>query len=47
MIGDCNLKLIGGQVSAVLEGINEYREEKDHIVVTGAPSGTHNQKFLP
>ena len=37
MIGDRDFKLIGGQVAAALEGINEYREEKDHCVVTGAP----------
>ena len=39
IIRDCDFKLIGGQVTADLEGINEDREEKYHRVVTGAPSG--------
>ena len=33
MIGECNFKIIGGQVAAVLVGINEYREEKDQSIV--------------
>ena len=36
MIGDRSFKLIGGQVTATQEGINEDREEKDRIVFTGA-----------
>ena len=47
MIGDRNFKLIGVQVAAALEGINEYREEKDQSVVTGAPAGRQNQNGLP
>ena len=47
MIGDCDLQLIGGQVAAALEGINENREEKDQRVVTGAPEGRENQNGLP
>ena len=39
MIGDRDFKLIGGQVAAVLEGINEDREEKDQLVFTGATAG--------
>ena len=37
MIGDRDFKLIGGQVAAALEDINEDREEKYQSVVTGAP----------
>ena len=47
MIGDRDFKLIGGQVVASLEGINEDREEKDQSVVTGAPAGRQNQNGLP
>ena len=47
IIGDHDFKLIGGQVTAALEGINEYREEKYRSVVTGAPEGRHNQNGLP
>ena len=36
MIVDRKFKLIGGQVAATLEGINEDTEEKDQSVVTGA-----------
>ena len=43
MIVDRDFKLIGGQVAAALEGINENREEKDQIIVTGAPEGRQNQ----
>ena len=47
MIGERNFKLIGGQVSAALEGINEDREEKHQSVVTGDPAGRKNQNDLP
>ena len=47
MIGDHAFKLIGVQVSAALESINEDREEKDQSVVTGAPTGQKNQNDLP
>ena len=43
MMAGCNFKLIGGQVSEALEGINEDREVKDQSVVTGAPAGSQNQ----
>ena len=39
MMGDRNFKLIGDEFSAALEVINEYREEKDQSVITGAPAG--------
>ena len=47
MIGERNFKLIGGQVSAALEGINEDRKEKHQSVVTGDPAGRKNQNDLP
>ena len=47
MIGDRDFKLIGCQVSAALESIDEDREEKDKSVVTGAPTGRKNQSDLP
>ena len=47
MIGDRNFKLIGGQVAATLEGINEDIEEKHQSVVTGAPPVRKNQNGLP
>ena len=47
MIGDCDFKIIGGQVTAELEGINEDREDKNQRVVTGAPAGRQNQNGLP
>ena len=46
IIGDRDFNRIGGQVAADLEGINEYREEKYQIVVTGAPAGQKNQNGL-
>ena len=46
MIGDRNFKLIGGQVVAALEGINEDIEEKYQSVVTGAPADRQNQNGL-
>ena len=39
IIGDHDFKLIGGQVAADLEGINESRKEKDQSVVNGPPEG--------
>ena len=47
IIEDRDLKLMGGQVAVALEGINEYREEKDQSVVTGAPTGRQNKNGLP
>ena len=47
IIGDRDFKLIGGQVDAALEVINEDIEDKDQIVVTGAPAFRKNQKVLP
>ena len=47
MIVDRKFKLIGGQVAAALEGINEDIEEKDQSVVTGASACRKNQSNLP
>ena len=47
IIGDCDFKIIGGQVATSLEGIYEDREEKYHSVVTGDPAGRQNQNGLP
>ena len=46
MIGYHDFKIIGCQVDAALEGINEDREENDQSVVTGAPAGRQNKKSL-
>ena len=47
IIGDRNFRLIGGQVDAAIEGVNEDRDEKDQSIVTGALSCRQNQNGLP
>ena len=47
MIRYRDFKIIGGQVTTALEGINEDREEKHQSVVTGDPAGRKNQNDLP
>ena len=43
MLVEREFQLIGGQVAAALESINEDREEKDQSVVTGALAVRKNQ----
>ena len=43
---DLDFKLIGGQVAAALESINEDREKKGQSVFTGASKVRHNQNRL-